>query len=106
MLDLAATAWPDDPLLRVAFKAEERVTQPVAEPTPMPLVKNPEPPLRVTYSGYLASGVRKLAIIDGVMYGVGDGLKSAPYVVQSIDGREVVLRSLDGERKVTVALKE
>ena len=57
-----------------------------------------------TYSGYIALGDMKLAVINGMEYEEGETLKETAYVVQRIRPSSVVLA--DGQRHLTVHLEE
>jgi hypothetical protein len=52
-----------------------------------------------TYSGYLELGSRRIAIIDGMEYEIGDELESGGYTVRSISPNRVVIE-VKGERHV------
>lgn len=59
---------------------------------------------RFTYSGYIALGSVKLAVINGMEYEQGEKLKETEYLVQTIQPSSVKL--FDGRRHITVQLEE
>ena len=59
-----------------------------------------------SYSGLLQVGDATVAFINGREYRVGDELTTGGYVVEKIDGAEVVLRCTTGEGLITVPIDE
>lgn len=62
--------------------------------------------VKLVYIGYLEIGKRKIAIINGVDYQVGDELEMAEYKVKSISPSMVILVNKEGKEKITIPLSE
>jgi hypothetical protein len=56
----------------------------------------------LVYTGYINSGKRKLAIINGLEYEVGDHLVTGGFVVRSIEANAVVLESSVTARTISI----
>jgi hypothetical protein len=54
------------------------------------------------YSGYLEAGRKKLAIINGMEYQVGEQLEPGGYVVLSIDPEKVILEDIGKHGQITL----
>ncbi len=81
ILARAEKDWPGDPFLG----------RKLATRTPEPL-KGPEgPAMSLTYSGFIESGKKRLAIINGLEYKIGEQLETGDYIVLSIEPESVVL---------------
>lgn len=59
-------------------------------------------PADFSYTGYLDAGSRRLAIINGIEYMVGDQLDSGSLVVKSIDPEKVVLEDAGKRGQLTI----
>lgn len=106
VLKLSETPWAQDPfhhgqLPGEKAEAEEEQTAPEAEPA-----EAATPQLAVVYTGYLAAGPRRLAIVNGVRYGEGDELITAPFTVEKIAPDKVTLVSRTGDARLEVPIKE
>lgn len=62
--------------------------------------------VKLVYTGYLEIGKRKIAIINGVDYQIGDELEMSEYRVKSIDPSMVIVVNKEGEEKITIPLSE
>lgn len=62
--------------------------------------------IKLTYTGYLEIGKRKIAIINGVDYQIGDELEAAGYRVKNISPSMVIVVNKEGEDKITIPLSE
>jgi hypothetical protein len=62
--------------------------------------------VKLVYIGYLEIGKRKIAIINGVDYQIGDELEMAGYRVKSISPSMVIVVNKEGEEKITIPLSE
>jgi hypothetical protein len=91
VLERAQADWPRDPFL------EKRLSR-VAEATKGGGVR----PSDYAFSGYVDVGNRRLAIINGMEYFVGDQLESGGYLVKSIDPEKVVLEDIDKRGRITI----
>jgi hypothetical protein len=60
-----------------------------------------EPQITFTYSGYLELGSKRIAIIDGMEYEIGEELESGGYTVRSIFPNRVLIE-VKGERQVII----
>lgn len=81
ILERAAADWPRDPFERPGPTAS-RETAPSTTPAPA---------TSYAYSGYVEVDKKKLAIINGMQYQVGDPLESGRFAIRSIDSEKVVL---------------
>ncbi|MDY6822224.1 MAG: hypothetical protein SWH68_00260 [Thermodesulfobacteriota bacterium] len=101
ILDHRETEWPQDPFIdattALAMKAAEAGEADGKK-------KRTAEQKRFTYSGYIALGNMKLAVINGMEYEEGETLKETEYVVRRIRPSSVVLA--DGQRHITVHLDE
>ncbi len=94
LLRLAAAGWQGDPFW--VRPEEPPREEPVAEEDPGPL----------EYTGYLEVNQRRMAIINGVEYEVGEELEQGGAVLKSITPSEVVLESTGSGRKISVPYVE
>lgn len=62
--------------------------------------------VKLVYIGYLEIGKRKIAIINGVDYQIGDELEMAGYRVKSISPSIVIVVNKEGQGKITIPLSE
>lgn len=81
ILERAAADWPRDPF--------EKPKAPV--PREITAGKTATPAVTYVYSGYVEVDKKRLAIINGMQYQVGDQLESGRYAVRSIENEKVVL---------------
>jgi hypothetical protein len=80
----AAMEWTDEPFASPPASKRKNITG-------RPLAAAPANAWRGVYSGYLETTDRKLAIIDGVEYEVGDTLTPSGYVVLSISPTRTII---------------
>jgi hypothetical protein len=84
ILERAASDWPRDLFERPRPSApRETTTSTTATPAGS-----------YRYSGYVEVDKKKLAIINGMQYQVGDQLESGKYAVRSIESEKVVLENV------------
>jgi hypothetical protein len=83
VLERAEAEWPSDPFLGEKLSS-----------TPQTARGAGGQPSDFNYSGYVDVGQKRLAIINGMEYQVGEQLQSGGYVVQSIDPEKVVLEDI------------
>jgi hypothetical protein len=84
VLERAEADWPRDPFLGKKLSPVSQIAGGAAGTRPADFA----------YSGYLDVGNRRLAIINGLEYLVGDQLESGGFVVKSIDPEKVVLEDI------------
>jgi len=69
--------------------AKDQATEEAAEP-------------HFAYTGFMALGDKRLAVLDSVEYEVGQELASGEYLVKSIEPGQVVLKPRHGAREIVV----
>ncbi len=93
----AETAWVKNPFaksdLPLNIKIKEKIDQVLS-------FEN-----RPAYSGYIAVGRKKMAIINGMEYVVGDTIVQTDYIIKSISSIQVVAGSA-GKIKIILPLEE
>jgi hypothetical protein len=91
VLDQAAADWSEDPFV-------------VRSLTPLHQTGGGSGmrPADFSYSGYLDAGNRRLAIINGLEYMVGDQLEFGGLVVKNIDPEKVVLEDMGKRGQLTI----
>ena len=99
LLSRAETEWPKDPFLQPGLIVKSEVTVEKKEE-----VFDEE--VNFTYSGYLDIGNRKLAIIDGMEYEIGEALKDGKYYIKKITPVQVVIGATKGNREIIFPLEE
>ncbi len=92
-LQKAQDQWTRDPLIQIEPKAPEEVEQ------------NQEPVLtsNAIYTGFLRMGDKRLAIINGMEYEIGDILEPDGFIIRSISPSSVVIAP-PGKKKKTLTL--
>ena len=58
------------------------------------------------YTGYLELGKKKMAIVNGMEYGVGDALEIEGYILKMITPSQVIIESKTDRIKFTVPLQD
>jgi len=91
IMERAAAEWPRDP-----FEKPRPSVSPETAPG-----KTAAPTSAYVYSGYVEVDKKKLAIINGTQYQVGDLLESGRYAIRSIESEKVVLENV-GKQGVTI----
>ncbi len=99
VLTQAKTEWRGDPFLKTQQPkktvVEEKNTQKVSTSASKE---------HFVYSGYLQMGGRKLAIINGVEYELGNDVEKGEHIVKEIDPLRVVIGSPDNDNNNIVLL--
>ena len=90
ILKKAQTDWNRDPLVRIEPKKSVEKNRTANR------LKS-----KILYTGFLQMGDKRLAIINGLEYEIGDILEPGGYIVRNIHPRHVVIRSR-GENKILV----
>jgi hypothetical protein len=93
VLQKAEAKWERDPLIRIEPKTTEE-----EEDSQQPVVSS-----KITYSGFLRMGDKRLAIINGMEYETGDRLEPSGFIIRSISPSRVVI-ALPGKKKKTINL--
>ncbi|MBT3377121.1 MAG: hypothetical protein HN742_41280 [Lentisphaerae bacterium] len=108
LLKLSATRWEKDPFHHGRLPGED-VTEPdettATAAEPPPLTEPVQPQIKVTYSGYLAAGPRRLAIVNGVQYAEGENLLTAPFAVEKITPEMLTLLNQAGDVRLEIPLE-
>ena len=92
-LQKAQEQWERDPLIQIEPKAPEQV-----EDQPEPVLTT-----KAIYTGFLRMGDKRLAIINGMEYEIGDILEPDGFIVRSISPSRVVIAP-PGKKKKTLTL--
>ena len=93
VLKKAAAKWQRDPLVQIEPQPaveKEETSQPVLT-------------TKMTYTGFLRMGDKRLAIINGMEYEAGDILEPDGFIVRSISPRRIVIAP-PGAKKKTIIL--
>lgn len=105
--ELSGSEWSHDPFHRGLLPGEEAPEEADEEKAPKDVpLETAQPRIRVAYTGYLAAGDRRLAIVDGVRYAEGDELINAPFTVMTIAPDKVTLLSTTDETRIEALLEE
>ena len=93
VIQKAEAKWERDPLIQIEPKTteEEEDSQP-------PVLSS-----KITYSGFLRMGDKRLAIINGMEYETGDRLEPSGFIIRSISPSRVVIAA-PGKKKKTINL--
>ncbi|MBW1766437.1 MAG: hypothetical protein JRJ65_05225 [Deltaproteobacteria bacterium] len=103
IIDIAGDEWKRNPFKEL-LSQKSRVTTEIT-----PLIEENETEINLPvyiYSGFLSMGEKKLAIINGLEYEAGHELETGGYIVQQIKPTEVLLKSKNEERTISIALPE
>lgn len=106
----AEKPWSEDPFLTGKLPREVAAEEAAAaealvardDPDPEPR----EGALRHLYAGFVQMQGKRLAVIDGLEYGVGDELVTGDAVVEAITPMQVVLRRKLGKGTVTLMAEQ
>jgi hypothetical protein len=93
ILQKARAEWKQDPLVQIRPKLtreEQEASQ--------PLVLNS----KISYTGFLEMGDKRLAIINGIEYEAGDRLEPSGLVVRTINPNHVVVAAPDRKNKTVI----
>ena len=86
MIKQAETPWLRDPFYEKIEAREASVTREMAQASALAAVKG-----KILYTGYLDTGRKKIAIINGNEYVAGDTLDVDGYVLKNIDPTRITL---------------
>ena len=93
----AEAEWTSDPFSKTVLPKKSK-----ARKRDKPLKQK----VSFTYSGYVEMGDKRLAIINGIEYEIGEELELAGYIVEKIEPFKVVIRARKGQRRIIVPVKE
>jgi len=99
ILTQARNEWGKDPFLSLKPQAQADIPAPIVEALKIPEEK-------FSYTGYLKMGDRKLAIINGAEYELGDELGRGGPVIKSIDPKQVIIAVPGTADEIILPLKE
>lgn len=91
ILEKAEMPWPSQPFVQTG-------TPPVATAADTPSQTAEEASGNFSYTGYIDAGNRRLAIINGTEYEVGDRVADSPLRVRSISFERIILEDTEGRR--------
>jgi hypothetical protein len=92
ILDRADAEWSTDPFLERKLSSASAPGRGAAGAQSNEFV----------YSGYLEVNQRRLAVVNGMEYVVGEQLESGGYIIKSIDPEKVVLEDLSKGGQITL----
>ena len=90
ILERADTPWSKDPFIGKSLTGATEPGQGQARDTGF------------SYTGFIDTGARRLAVINGMEYEVGERLQSGGYIVRVIDPRVVVLEGKEKRGKLSI----
>jgi hypothetical protein len=93
VLQKAEAEWERDPLIQIEAKITEE-----EEDRQQPVL-----PSKMTYTGFLRMGDKRLAIINGMEYEAGDRLEPSGFIIRSISPSRVLIAP-PGNKKKTINL--
>ena len=98
VLQKAQIEWKQDPLLQIKPKISKEETE-----ARKPLVLES----KILYTGFLQMGNKRLAILNGLEYEIGDRLEARGLIVRNIHPNYVVIGSPDiKSKKVILPMEE
>ncbi|MEN6488242.1 MAG: hypothetical protein ABFD66_05070 [Smithella sp.] len=65
-----------------------------------------DPAAKIVYSGYVDTGQKKMAVINGLEYSVGEKLEIEGYVLRDITARKVVLSNKNSKSELEVIIQD
>ena len=98
----AGTPWAKDPFLQSTKALKPSL---VAEVLSAAAVQKQEPP-DFAYTGYLAIGAVKLALINGIEYSEGEALPIDDYFIKTINPNRVVIARIDGTETIQLPIQD
>ena len=101
MVKQAEAAWPRDPFYEKIEAREVSVTREMAQASALAAVKG-----KILYTGYLDTGRKKIAIINGNDYVSGDVLDVDGYVLKSIDPTRITLYNKTTNLMIEISLQD
>lgn len=94
----AGAQWPENPFLTVRMPEKEPPRPEEEEPIPAE-------ELNLRYTGYVEMSGRRLAVVNGIEYAVGEWLKDVGYKIARIDPKQVIIESKN-QRQFILPIEE
>ena len=101
MIGQAEAPWPRDPFYEKIEAREVSVTREMAQETALAAVKG-----KILYTGYLDTGRKKIAIINGNEYISGNAIDVEGYVLKSIDPTRITLYNKATNLTIEIPLQD
>ena len=101
MIKQAETPWPRDPFYEKIEAREVSVTREMAQASALAAVKG-----KILYTGYLDTGRKKIAIINGNEYISGNAIDVEGYVLKSIDPTRITLYNKAANLTIEIPLQD
>ena len=101
----AETEWPRDPFYEPIDKREEAIEKAAAHAQQVESVTTAMRG-QLNYTGYLDTGSKKIAIVNGNEYVAGDPLDVEGYVVNGIYPGKIVIYNKTAQLTIEIPLKE
>lgn len=98
IIAMAKSEWAGDPFLRIELPLESQAQQERVEVSALKV--------NFTYSGYMEMGDRRLAVINGMEYVVGEELEPGGYIVNSISPAQVVIGIKETNQTIVLPVEE
>jgi hypothetical protein len=91
VLEKAGIPWPPQPFIQTGAWSSKTGSDASSQTTEAA-------PDNFAYTGYIKAGNRRLAIIGGMEYEIGDRITDSQFTVRDISFKEVVLEDSEGRR--------
>ena len=101
MIKQAEAPWPRDPFYEKIEAREVSVTREMAQASALAAVKG-----KILYTGYLDTGRKKIAIINGNEYVSGNAIDVEGYVLKSIDPTRITLYNKATNLTIEIPLQD
>jgi hypothetical protein len=101
----AETEWPHDPFYEPVDKREEAMEKAAAHAQQVEAVTTALKG-QLNYTGYLDTGSKRIAIVNGNEYVAGDSLDVEGYVLNGIDPGKIVIYNKTAQLTIEIPLKE
>ncbi len=98
IVNRAEAVWKGDPFLRPGIFKDWMKVKAAAKALPEKI--------SFTYTGYVETGRKAMAIINGIEYGVGDTLDIGGYAVKSISPERVVIEKKSDGSSMDIPINE
>ena len=98
----ADTPWSKDPFL----KSDEALKPSLAPAAPPTRPVNTERPPDFAYTGFLALGATRMAIVNGMEYSEGEALSVDDYYIKTIFPNRLVIGRIGGTEMIQLPIQE
>lgn len=108
IIERAESKWVKDPFFEkkvTVVKEKQKAPEVEAKVEAEPEVEV-VPEVTFSYSGYLQMGDRKIAIIDGMEYKIGEEIGPGGFIIRAIYPNKIVIGIKGKEEEITVPLVE